>query len=63
MNKMSDELRLIVVSALMGGLIAARVQASEAEKHLKNHREAFTDENGFARQSARFSSPAHCGDR
>ena len=35
MNKMSDELRLIVVSALMWRLIASRVQASEAEKHLK----------------------------
>ena len=35
MNKMSDELRLIVVSALLRRLIAARVQASEAEKHLK----------------------------
>ena len=35
MNKMSDELRLIVVSALMRRLIASRVQASEAEKHLK----------------------------
>ena len=35
MNKMSDELRLIVVAALMRRLIASRVQASEAEKHLK----------------------------
>lgn len=35
MNKMSDELRLIVVSALMRRLIASRVRASEAEKHLK----------------------------
>jgi hypothetical protein len=35
MNKMSDELRLIVVSALMRRLIASRVQASEAEKHLR----------------------------
>jgi len=35
MNKMSDELRLIVLSALMRRLIASRVQASEAEKHLK----------------------------
>ena len=35
MNKMSDELRLIVVSALMRRLIASRVQASEAGKHLK----------------------------
>jgi uncharacterized protein len=35
MNKMSDELRLIVVSALLRRLIASRVQASEAEKHLK----------------------------
>jgi len=35
MNKMSDELRLIVVSALMRRLIASRVQASEADKHLK----------------------------
>ena len=35
MNKMSDELRLIVVSALMRRLISSRVQASEAEKHLK----------------------------
>ena len=35
MNKMSDELRLIVVSVLMRRLIASRVQSSEAEKHLK----------------------------
>ena len=35
MNKMSDELRLIAVSALLRRLIASRVQASEAEKHLK----------------------------
>ena len=35
MNKMSDELRLIVVSALLRRLIASRVRASEAEKHLK----------------------------
>jgi len=34
-NNLSDELRLIVVSALMRRLIASRVQASEAEKHLK----------------------------
>ena len=35
MNKMSDELRLIVVSAFLRRLIASRIQASEAEKHLK----------------------------
>ena len=35
MNKMSDELRLIAVSALLRRLMASRVQASEAEKHLK----------------------------
>ncbi|HPL67329.1 MAG TPA: DUF87 domain-containing protein [Smithellaceae bacterium] len=35
MNKMSDELRLIVLSALMRRLIASRVKASEVEKHLK----------------------------
>lgn len=35
MNKMSDELRLIVASALLRQLIASRVRASEAEKHLK----------------------------
>lgn len=35
MNKMSDELRLIVVAALLRRLIASRVRASEAEKHLK----------------------------
>ena len=35
MNKMSDELRLIVLAALMRRLIASRVEASEAEKHLK----------------------------
>jgi DNA helicase HerA-like ATPase len=35
MNKMSDELRLIVVAALLRQLIASRVRASEAEKHLK----------------------------
>lgn len=35
MNKMSDELRLIVVSALLRRLIASRMRASEAEKHVK----------------------------
>jgi hypothetical protein len=35
MNKMSDELRLIVVAALIRRLMASRVYASEAEKHLK----------------------------
>jgi hypothetical protein len=35
MNKMSDELRLIVVSAFLRRLIASRIRASEAEKHLK----------------------------
>jgi len=35
MNKMSDELRLIAVSALLRRLIASRVGASEAEKHLR----------------------------
>lgn len=35
MNKMSDELRLIVVASLLRQLIASRVHASEAEKHLK----------------------------
>jgi uncharacterized protein len=34
MNKMSDELRLIVVSAMLRRLIALRVRSSEAEKHL-----------------------------
>jgi len=35
MNKMSDELRLIVVSAFLRRLIASRIRASETEKHLK----------------------------
>jgi uncharacterized protein len=35
MNKMSDELRLIVVAAFLRRLIASRIRASEAEKHLK----------------------------
>jgi len=35
MNKMSDELRLIVVAALLRRLIASRVRASEAEKHFE----------------------------
>ena len=35
MNKMSDELRLVVVAAFLRRLIASRVRASEAEKHLK----------------------------
>jgi len=35
MNKMSDELRLIVVSALLRQLIALRVRTSEAEKQLR----------------------------
>jgi len=35
MNKMSDELRLIVVAAFLRRLIASRVRASETEKHLK----------------------------
>ena len=35
MSKMSDELRLVVVAALLRRLIASRVRASEAEKTLK----------------------------
>jgi len=35
MNKMSDELRLVVVAAFLRRLIASRVRASEAEKTLK----------------------------
>ena len=35
MNKMSDELRLIVVAAFLRRLIASRIRASESEKHLK----------------------------
>ena len=35
MNKMSDELRLIVVAAFLRRLIASRIRASENEKHLK----------------------------
>jgi len=35
MNKMSDELRLIVVAAFLRRLIASRIRASETEKHLK----------------------------
>ena len=35
MNKMSNELRLIVMSALLRRLMASRVLAAEAEKHLK----------------------------
>ena len=34
MNKMSDELRLVVVAAFLRRLIASRVRASEAEKQL-----------------------------
>jgi hypothetical protein len=35
MNKMSDELRLIVVAAFLRRLIASRIRSSETEKHLK----------------------------
>jgi energy-coupling factor transporter ATP-binding protein EcfA2 len=35
MNKMSDELRLVVVAAFLRRLIASRIRASEAEKTLK----------------------------
>ena len=35
MNKMSDELRLIVVAAFLRRLISSRIRASETEKHLK----------------------------
>ena len=35
MNKMSNELRLVVMSALLRRLMASRVRAAEAEKHLK----------------------------
>ncbi|MFH1932589.1 MAG: ATP-binding protein [Pseudomonadota bacterium] len=35
MNKMSDELRLIVTAAFLRRLIAYRISASETEKHLK----------------------------
>jgi len=35
MNKMPDELRLVVTSILIRKIIAARIDASEGEKHLK----------------------------
>lgn len=35
MNKMSDELRLVVMGALIRRIIAARIEASEDEKHLR----------------------------
>ncbi len=35
MNRMSDELRLVVITALIRRIIAARIEASEDEKHLK----------------------------
>jgi Fe-S cluster assembly ATPase SufC len=35
MNRMSDELRLVVITALIRRIIAARIEASENEKHLK----------------------------
>jgi len=35
MNRMSDELRLVVVCALIRRIIAARIEASEDEKHLR----------------------------
>lgn len=35
MNKMPDQLRLIVVAAFLRRLIASRIRASETEKHLK----------------------------
>lgn len=37
MNKMSDELRLVVVSAIIRKIIESRISASESEKHLKIH--------------------------
>lgn len=46
MNKMSDELRLIAVSALLRRLIASRIQASEAEKHLKIVEDLTPEEKG-----------------
>lgn len=35
MNRMTDELRLIVVAAILRRLISSRIRASETEKHLK----------------------------
>lgn len=35
MNRMSDELRLVLISALIRRIISARIEASEIEKHLK----------------------------
>lgn len=35
MNRMSDELRLVVICALIRRIIAARIEASEDEKHLQ----------------------------
>jgi len=35
MNKMSEELRLVVISALIRKIIESRIIASEAEKHMK----------------------------
>lgn len=57
MNKMSDELRLIVVSALMRRLISSRVQASEAEKHLKILDTLTPEEQGALEASLANSAP------
>ena len=35
MNRMSDELRLVVITALIRRIIAARIEASEDEKHVR----------------------------
>ena len=57
MNKMSDELRLIVVAALMRRLIASRVQASEAEKHLKIMEKLSPEERQALEQVASTAAP------
>lgn len=44
MNRMSDELRLVVISALIRRIIADRIEASEHEKHLKIRPDLTDDE-------------------
>jgi hypothetical protein len=57
MNKMSDELRLIVMAAFLRRLIASRIRASETEKHLKLLDSLSTDEQAKLKTTLKEAVP------
>jgi DNA helicase HerA-like ATPase len=57
MNRMSDELRLVVISALIRRIIAARIEASEQEKHLRIRPDLTADERERIQAQLKSSIP------